>query len=605
MKVLKKSLCIFMSVVVLFFSINNSYFSPDKMDTVEASSLVVGGGVVITADLIIKIISALAIAGLTAGVIIEWKDMDFEAVLEDFHSWLRENTAVLDSLNIDGTSALKEWAESDTWVVIEGGGGSSEPSPSPDGNEDPEPSTHGGEKLWPAGTSWTIGNLIAAGGIMAEQVYNQVSTADKDTVAVAQAYIKDKVASFSGNDAGTDPVTQALQSRYIVNDSEPHYCGQYEMVENQYSISAHGYFYFNNGYYDEYKFTHYLTNNLVAGCINTAGSDVSFYYLNNNSIAVLNLDYHWVRYNPDGTVYYEANIEGSGISNSKGLASYSVNFPIFSSYDDMKSYLLGESDDSNCINRERKQNYIDTSDDYGWASSAAIDPAAIPAAMPDLAESLDGRDVSIAALVNAIESLKNQLEEQNPNTDPAVDPVPYPTIADYADTLQDVITDPDIFPESDPAVDPAPDPDPGTETAPDSDTMKDYSGFLGKIITLLQNILQAIKDFFAWFIIDFDAIKQHLLLVLSSVPAFSGYEDFLALIDSAKEQITDSYDYPVIEMDTPEILLPYYKHATIVLLDFEDYATYFIWVRTAMSFAILFGFCMWVIRDIKVSFTLN
>lgn len=575
MKVLKKTLCIFMSVVVLFFSINNSYFSPDKMDTVEASSLVVGGGVVITADLIIKIISALAIAGLTAGVIIEWTDMDFEAVLEDFHSWLRENTAVLDSLNIDGTSALKEWAESDTWVVIEGGGGSSEPSPSPDGNEDPEPSTHGGEKLWPAGTTWTIGNLIAAGGIMAEQVYNQVSTADKDTVAVAQAYIKDKVTSFSSDD--TDPVTQALQCRYDISleYANYRYYGQLLSDENGIYTVKFAYRYPNWGA-DEYRNYEYTYAFEPVGVLE--GTSLTIFTYRNDSLR------------SESTVnFYE---------------SCYINIPLFTSADLALNFVL-TGDDSACINREDLQTYQDPDNDYGWASSAAIDPAAIPAAMPDLAESLAGRDVSIAALVDAIETLKNQLEEQNPNTDPSVDPVPYPTIADYADTLQDVITDPDIFPESDPAVDPVPDPDPGTETAPDSDTMKDYSGFLGKIITLLQNILQAIKDFFAWFIIDFDAIKLHLLLALSSVPAFSGYEDFLALIDSAKGQITDSYDYPVIEMDTPEILLPYYKHATIVLLDFEDYATYFIWVRTAMAFAILFGFCMWLIRDIKVSFTLN
>ena len=79
----------------------------------------------------------------------------------------------------------------------------------------------------------------------------------------------------------------------------------------------------------------------------------------------------------------------------------------------------------------------------------------------------------------------------------------------------------------------------------------------------------------------------------------------MAIVDSAKGQITNSYDYPVITIECPEILRPYWKQEQIILLDFEDYATYFIWVRTAMAFAILFGFALWLIKDIKVSFTLN
>lgn len=87
----------------------------------------------------------------------------------------------MDSLNIDGTSALKEWAVSDTWYVIEGGAGGSEPSPSPDNETGTEVNEHGGESIWPAGTTWTIGNMLASVGILAEQVYNQIVSGDEDT----------------------------------------------------------------------------------------------------------------------------------------------------------------------------------------------------------------------------------------------------------------------------------------------------------------------------------------------------------------------------------------------------------------------------------------
>ncbi len=133
----------------------------------------------------------------------------------------------------------------------------------------------------------------------------------------------------------------------------------------------------------------------------------------------------------------------------------------------------------------------------------------------------------------------------------------------------------------------------------------DYTSLLQLIIDLLKSILQAIKDFMSWFIIDFDAIKAHLLLALQNVPAFSGFDGFLAILDRIRGSISDSYEYPKITMKTPEILIPFLKTGEIFLLDFEDYATYFLWVRTAMGFAILFGFFMWVVRDIKVELTLN
>ena len=38
MKILKRVICVFMSVLILFFTVNNSYFSQHKMDYVEAAS---------------------------------------------------------------------------------------------------------------------------------------------------------------------------------------------------------------------------------------------------------------------------------------------------------------------------------------------------------------------------------------------------------------------------------------------------------------------------------------------------------------------------------------------------------------------------------------
>lgn len=628
MKVFKKSLCILMSVVILFFSINNSYFSPDKMDTVEASSIVVGSGAVIAVDTIIKLVAALAVAGLAVGVIVEWTDMDIEQLVVDVHTWCKEN---YDSISgyLEAQPAIKEWILSDYWVVVAdfASGSSPEPSPSPDDEKENLPSTgqeetgltqeefeellneqHGFSKAFKGvalgtATGITLTSILEPLSYIAEYEHyvdaegNILDDDDpriksvlmeNDISMIAQAYMQSKIDDYSSDDAGTDPVTQALQSRYQIGKE---FISGYSGIVPQNEDGTYAYTVSIDGYYGTTNLDHnegagYLYDEVVGSMLVTYVQFPCYIKLPIYRDSKDELSYK-ILYS-DGSIIY---------------SKMTANFPIFESEE---AYRLWKNGDTSIkpINEQRK--YQDPDNDYGWIDTADISLDDLEQTVPGIMRNLIDRSVSIPALVAAINSLKGQLEEKNPNTDPAVvPPRPYPTVEDYSNTLQDIITDPDIFPESEPAVDPAPDPDPETETAPDSDTMKDYSGFLGKIITLLQNILQAIKDFFAWFIIDFDAIKQHLLLALSSLPAFSGYEDFLALVDSAKGQITDSYDYPVIEMDTPQVLLPFYKQATIVLLDFEDYAKYFIWVRTAMSFAILFGFCMWVIRDIRVSFTLN
>ena len=42
-KLFKQTLCIFLSVILIFFSVNNSYFSPHKMDNVEDAILLSKG----------------------------------------------------------------------------------------------------------------------------------------------------------------------------------------------------------------------------------------------------------------------------------------------------------------------------------------------------------------------------------------------------------------------------------------------------------------------------------------------------------------------------------------------------------------------------------
>ena len=107
MKILKKTLCIFLSVVVLSLSVGGSYLSADHMEEVNATALVTVASV--SLETIIEVVALLAVTGLAVGLISEWTTMDMQSALEDFHDWLHDNISVLNEIGIDGTSALKEW----------------------------------------------------------------------------------------------------------------------------------------------------------------------------------------------------------------------------------------------------------------------------------------------------------------------------------------------------------------------------------------------------------------------------------------------------------------------------------------------------------------
>lgn len=615
-KLFKQTLCIFLSVILIFFSVNNSYFSPHKMDNVEATAAV--AAVAISADVIIELIAAIGVSCLGVAIINDIVDWDWNAICNDVHDWCRENLDILEQYVTDGTSALKEWALADEWEVVEGGGGTPEPSPDPD-DDSSEKFSH---KIWGASDVWNIGNLIAGAGVLSAEFYNKYVPQDEGIVEVAKAYVNDKIVNYhtATPDVGIDPITESLQSVYGVDDDLPHYYGEYDLIDSTYNYScyaSYGTVEGKNHYYtvdgnSKYRICGVLTrqqNSATLLWYNT----VDFYYYYDSSFYQLKLNKHEIieNYYFNGANYV-VDSSSSYITAVDSIPS--CNFPIFENdYSDnpvWKLYLKGEIDDTACINREREHNYIDTSDEYGWASTADLSPADLAQANPALADDLIGRDVSISSLVAAINALKKQLEDQNPNISAggaSADPVPYPDVPTYTLIVNEVVSDPDVFPETDTGTetDPGTSTDPGTETNPDVEAGKDYTGLLGTIIALLQQILQAIKDFMSWFVIDFPAIKAHLLEALDNVPGADGLDPFLAIVTDIKGQITDSYEYPKITIQTPDILVQFVKAPEIVLLDFKDYAEYFIWVRTAMAFAILFGFAMWCVRDIKVELTLN
>ena len=617
MKILKKTLCIFLSVVVLSLSVGGSYLSADHMEEVNATALATVAAV--SLETIIEVVALLAVTGLAVGLISEWTTMDMHSALEDFHDWLHDNISVLNEIGIDGTSALKEWAVAEEWTVIEGTGGGEDPDPSSD------PSGSSGKKFnIPSLAEAT--ELAGLGSVAAYDYLNRKVTPSQENAEVVKRYFNDKIADFSGS-SKSDPITSSLKNRYVDSSSESDiaYSGSEPSIDNgdgTKTVTVRLNYNFDSGV----KIETFATQSIALkdsssgmpykayAFLNSSGYLSAYFgycYLSGDRIYAWPFDsMTYTRYKKDGS------IDASGKYSSGFLATggYSCNLPVFTSNDDLRNYLR-TGDDSTCINKSRKNNYIDTDDEYGWASTADISPSDLVAANPDAAENLVDKDVTLNSLIAAINALKQKLEEENPNKQTGgvgADPIPYPDSPTYTVIVNEVIKDPDIFPDSSTTPDPVPSADPGiapgTDQAPETDKMLNYSGFLNTIIGLLRQILQAIKDILAFlkefFVLDPAVVKAHALDVIQNIPAFDGFLPVVGYIDQLKGAFSDSYDYPKITMQTPDILVPYVGEQ-ILLIDFQDYAKYFLWVRTFLAFSISFGFVLWVVKQFKVVYTVN
>lgn len=604
MKILKKTLCIFLSVVVLSLSVGGSYLSADHMEEVNATALVTVAAV--SLETIIEVVALLAVTGLAVGLISEWTTMDMQSALEDFHDWLHDNISVLNEIGIDGTSALKEWAVADEWTVIEGTGGGEDPDPSSD------PSSSSGKKFnIPSLAEAT--ELAGLGSVAAYDYLNRKVTPSQENSEVVKRYFNDKIADFSGS-TKSDPITSSLKNRYVDLSSDDLYYSGVPASSSMPSLKWTTQGSDSSGKYNVVHVAEGTRNFERFGGYKSSDTAYNFCSIIDSTISndirlSCNGVSTWYRVS-DGSVYRTQTF--TSLSNMS--VSASCNFPLFGSKEALINYLKS-GDDSACINKSRKNNYIDTDDEYGWASTADISPSDLAAANPDAAGNLVDKDVTLNSLIAAINALKQKLEEENPNKQTGgvvADPVPYPDSPTYTVIVNEVIKDPDIFPDSSTTPDPVPSTDPGmapgTDQAPETDKMLNYSGFLNTIIGLLRQILQAIKDILAFlkefFVLDPAVVKAHALDVIQNIPAFDGFLPVVGYIDQLKGAFSDSYDYPKITMQTPDILVPYVGEQ-ILLIDFQDYAKYFLWVRTFLAFSISFGFVLWVVKQFKVVYTVN
>jgi hypothetical protein len=123
---------------------------------------------------------------------------------------------------------------------------------------------------------------------------------------------------------------------------------------------------------------------------------------------------------------------------------------------------------------------------------------------------------------------------------------------------------------------------------------------LSDIKTDILSLPDVLIDFFT---IDVPAVKVAATGIANVWPEkFSFMEDMHKTLDAI--QVPDTYEYPVIKMPTPPILSDFYPEEYIILINFGDFAEYFLMVRGIVRAIIWFGFGLYVIRHhMKVTFT--
>lgn len=114
----------------------------------------------------------------------------------------------------------------------------------------------------------------------------------------------------------------------------------------------------------------------------------------------------------------------------------------------------------------------------------------------------------------------------------------------------------------------------------------------------LNNILAAIQNIF---VLDTAAVN------VSAGKLTGLWDKHLPFIPRIQKIISgisfsDSYDYPVIKMQTPKNLRPYYGSDYIILFDGKDFKDYFVWTRGIVKMMLYVGFFYSLTKHFRVRF---
>lgn len=117
---------------------------------------------------------------------------------------------------------------------------------------------------------------------------------------------------------------------------------------------------------------------------------------------------------------------------------------------------------------------------------------------------------------------------------------------------------------------------------------------------ILGQILAAILAIPALLTFDVPAIKAAAQAATKDVALETGLEPIVTLFEGIR--FDDNITYPVIAIDTPDILKKFYQEPQIILLDFEDYAQYCEMARNIFRVTLWLAFLYWAAKQLQVHY---
>lgn len=494
MKVIKRIVCVFLSVMILFFGVSNSYFSLVKMDNVEAAETIVITGEI--ARLICEYFGAVtygyasadkAKPNITTDDLAKvghefikkiYEENGLPGEIADVQKELIENKNALGMLSyagqayVFGSEALQEVAGMD-FSVINGGGGD---------DEDPDEESKF-KKFAKSAFSLTM-----AGTLAMSQVLPLVAT----------------------------ELMNENPTEYEQNNPEYKFTGfddSYIPDAQQYNIKAYSYWKEVNGSSQINEFS--TMSRYRVHIIHGRDNSYSFRLDNNNSIT---LPLHQITYNSNGSLRYDGAASLSMVYYpAQGSLTFSSNLPIFESAEAWEE-ALQSGDYTGALNYNRVYPIADWLKD-DW-SGVLYDP------LTGLNTGLDwytlvrqglapasslGEDVTSDSYRYGLRDYfknakENRSEDNMPYVDTSLAPIYLPA------TLPEV----SIKPDADVAVSPSIDIDPGVnpDPNPDPDPSASPTPLPGGGLSYTKPVVDLSKFF--PFCIPFDLI--HLVQALDADP---------------------------------------------------------------------------------------
>lgn len=510
MKAVKRIACIFLSVMVLFFGVSNSYFSPVKMDQVNAAE---AEALYMTYQTMQAICYYFGSLVLGYSSVAEVPDLTEEQIEKVGHAYIKSlftvngvpdsvadklataNQALFTLISnkqayVFGSEALKEVAETQFQVIMGGNNGEEEPSPSPDKD---------GKK------PLNLGNVVDCLGAL--------SVAGYSIFEDSLQYYVDKFSKGEECFLDQEYLAQLLKEKYF--DSE--------IIDQMLSGETY-----------ELKVVGASSVKKCSKCGNSGMKIVQFPSEANGFHA---LDY---AYESGGCVYYTHwyydNAKKGLYSITTTLSSYSChpgvitrgnatfgaesvysNIPVFRDFDTCKNFLQTGAGYENALNYLKEYRIADWLQE-DWAGEL-VDPLTGLSYLNDLANLAKHQGLNALGNDPSLDDMKQHLRDiianlqpgydpvTNPSVDPALDPICYP------DTIPTPIIDPTadvvLRPAEDPT--PSPDPDPNPSTSPKPTTKPSPSP--GEIDSTKPVV--DLSKFFP-FCIPFDLI--HLVQALDAEP---------------------------------------------------------------------------------------